>query len=229
MSRNIIKYIAAFAMLIDHIGFLFVPIASPVGTAMRVIGRLTAPIMCYFICEGYIHTRSKKKYAIRLFLFALISQIPFAYMVNGYFWKLHFNVVATFFLCFMVLLVFEKVENLFLKLFIIVCLVCLCHYCDWGLMAPMWVLCFYLFKESKNKMAICYCLLCIFWCFRCCVVSYKGGGEWYDSLWQLGTLLALPIIYTYNGEKGRGGKFSKWFFYWFYPLHMLVLGIIFRM
>ncbi len=228
MNRNIIKCIAAAAMLIDHIGLLFVPIATPLGTAMRVVGRLTAPIMCFFLVEGFIHTSSKKKYGTRLLIFAVISQIPFAYMMYNYFWVAHFNVIATFFLCFMILLVFEEVENVFLKVLLIAVLASLGYFCDWGLMAPLWVMCFYLCKDNKNKMALWYCVLCAFWVIRCCIVKFDEGGNWYDSLWQLGSVLALPILYTYNGEGGKSGKFSKWFFYWFYPLHLLVLGIIFR-
>lgn len=228
MNRNLIKYIAALAMVIDHVGLLFVPISTPLGVIMRVIGRLTAPIMCYFICQGYIHTHSKKKYGIRLFVFAVISQIPFAYMVYGYFWKLHFNVIATFFFCFLALLALDKLKSPALKIFSIACVMVLSDFCDWGLMAPLWTICFYLLKDNKDKMSLWYCILCLFWCVRCCCVSYSGGGEWYDSLWQLGSLLALPVINLYNGEKGKNNKFSKWFFYWFYPLHMLILGIIFR-
>ena len=228
MNRNIIKYIAALAMLLDHIGLLFVPSDTFIGTAMRVAGILTAPIMCFFIAEGFIHTRSRKKYGTRLLVFALISQIPFAYMIYNNFWVAHFNVIATFFLCFMMLLVFEKVENIFLKVALIAGIVALGYFCDWGLMAPLWVMCFYLCKDDKNKMALWYCVLCAFWVVRCCVVTAGKGGEWYDSLWQAGSFLALPILYTYNGESGKTGKFSKWFFYWFYPLHILILAIIFR-
>lgn len=228
MKRNTIKYIAVLAMLIDHIGLLFVPTSTPLGIAMRAVGRLTAPIMCFFLCEGYFYTHDKKKYAIRLFAFAVISQFAFTYMVYGYFWKLHFNVIATFFLCFLLLLVLDKISQLWLKLLLAIGIMLLCHFCDWGLMAPLWTTCFYICKSSKKDLSLWYCVLCAFWVIRCCTVTYSGGGEWYNSLWQLGCFGALPILLSYNGEKGKSGKFSKWFFYWFYPLHMLILGIIFR-
>ena len=75
MNRNILKYIAVIAMLCDHISLVFVGMDKPLGVAMRVFGRLTAPIMCYFLVEGYMHTRSKKKYGARLLVFALISDV----------------------------------------------------------------------------------------------------------------------------------------------------------
>ena len=71
MNRNFLKYIAVAAMLCDHIALVFVGMNNPVGVAMRVFGRLTAPLMCYFLVEGFVHTRSKKKYGIRLFIFAI--------------------------------------------------------------------------------------------------------------------------------------------------------------
>lgn len=228
MNRNIIKYIAVIAMLSDHIGLLFVPADTPLRFVMRFIGRLTAPIMCFFLAEGFVHTRSKKKYALRLLLFAFISQIPYAYLMSGYFWIADFNMIATLFLCFMILLVFEQVDNIPLKVVLIAVLAGLGYYCDWGLMSPLWVMCFYLCRDDKNKMAKWYCVLCAFWVVRCCVMSVEGGNDWYNVLWQAGSFAALPIIYLYNGEGGKASKFSKWFFYWFYPLHLLILGIAFR-
>jgi hypothetical protein len=59
-------------------------------------------------------------------------------------------------------------------------------------------------------------------------VAVSGGEEWYTALWQAGSLGALPILYIYNGESGKSSKFSKWFFYWFYPVHLLILGVMFR-
>ena len=57
MNRNTLKYIAVIAMLADHIALAFVGMNNPAGVIMRVIGRLTAPIMCYFLAEGFFHTR----------------------------------------------------------------------------------------------------------------------------------------------------------------------------
>ena len=58
LNRNQIKYIVILAMLIDHIAWAFVPLASWQGQIMHMIGRLTGPTMAYFIAEGYVHTRS---------------------------------------------------------------------------------------------------------------------------------------------------------------------------
>ena len=228
MNRNILKYIAVIAMIIDHVALVFVGMDKPLGVAMRVIGRLTAPIMCYFLVEGYMHTRSKKKYAIRLFAFALISQIPFIYLIAGYFWVAKFNMIFTLFLCFIILLCFEKIENRFLRIACILGLFCLSTKCDWGLVAPIWVIIFAAFRDDKKKLCLVYALVCVLWTLRSVGLTVEDGGLWYEGLWQAGTLGFIPFIYLYNGESGKSSKFSKWFFYVFYPAHLLILGVLYR-
>lgn len=127
LSANALKYIAVIAMVIDHIGWAWVPTASVLGQLMHLIGRFTAPIMCFFIAEGYYHTRDVNKYLTRLFVFALISHFPFAFAEgvqskpiwteNG---SIHFNeelflsstgVIFTLFLGLMALKIWQTEEN----------------------------------------------------------------------------------------------------------------------
>lgn len=79
LTRNQLKYIAITATVFDHIGMLFIPVTNPVGCIPRIIGRLTAPIMCFFIAEGYFYTGSKKRYGARLFIFACVSQFAYSF------------------------------------------------------------------------------------------------------------------------------------------------------
>ncbi len=74
-----LKYIAIIAMFIDHFAWLFVNTNSVLGQLMHSIGRLTAPIMCFFIAEGYYKTSNIKKYLFRLGIFAVISILPFSF------------------------------------------------------------------------------------------------------------------------------------------------------
>ena len=78
LNRNKIKYILIVAMLIDHIAWAFVPTASILGQAMHFIGRLTGPSMSVLLAEGFQYTKNKKKYALRLFIFAMISWVPYS-------------------------------------------------------------------------------------------------------------------------------------------------------
>ena len=74
LDANKLKLIAIIAMTLDHIAWLLFPGYSDgaLPVVMHIIGRLTCPIMCYFIAEGYYHTRNIRKYTFRLFLFAVI-------------------------------------------------------------------------------------------------------------------------------------------------------------
>ena len=66
LSAHTLKIIAIIAMTIDHIAWAFVDACSAAGILMHLVGRLTAPIMCFFIAEGYAHTRNANRYALRL-------------------------------------------------------------------------------------------------------------------------------------------------------------------
>ena len=74
MSAFVLKIIAIITMFIDHIGYIF---SNGKISYFNYIGRLAFPIFAFQISEGYLHTKNLKKYFLRLFLFALISQIPF--------------------------------------------------------------------------------------------------------------------------------------------------------
>ena len=88
MNRNILKIIAVVTMIIDHIGLFLLND----NLVCRFIGRISFPLFAFFISEGMRYTRSRKRYALNLSIFALITQIPFGLLLG---WK-HFNVLFTF-------------------------------------------------------------------------------------------------------------------------------------
>ena len=77
LNRDEIKYIAMMTMLLNHIANIFLEPGTLIFTLLVDIGYFTAPVMCWFLVEGYHYTRSKKRYAARLAVFALVSEIPF--------------------------------------------------------------------------------------------------------------------------------------------------------
>ena len=79
LNSNALKIVAIIAMTIDHLAWLIFPSydTSFLPVLMHIIGRITCPIMCFFIAEGYYHTKNLKKYILRLFIFALISHVPY--------------------------------------------------------------------------------------------------------------------------------------------------------
>lgn len=231
IDRVTLKYIAAFAMLIDHIAMFFIPTTTVIGCLCRFVGRLTFPIMCYFIAEGYVHTSSKKNYAKRLALFAVISQFAYTFSHYGELFTRAFcmdlNVLFVFLISVLALFCYEKVKNQLLELLLILMLVALSAPCDWGIYAPILVLCFYHYRDSKNKQAVAFSIVAAVVVVSATLFCVLNEYPWYGNLWQLGLFLFLPFLYAYNRNGGSKRKFHKWFFYVFYPLHLLVLGLIF--
>lgn len=213
-------------MVFDHVGMFFIPVTSPIGCIFRIIGRLTAPIMCFFIAEGYFYTRSKRKYGMRLFVFACISQFAYSFVHDQKLFTLDLNMIYTLFLSFLVLLSYDKIENKVLKWFAVAALIALTLPGDWGVIAPLWVLLFWIYRDRPKQKLIAYSFVAMLTVFADIAFLLMKGFHWYGELWQLGLFLAIPVLMTYNGKNGKSDWFSKWIFYVFYPLHLLVIGII---
>jgi len=225
MNRNFLKYIAIIAMLFDHIAPKFFSGSPLIYFAMRFIGRLTAPIMCFFVAEGFYFTRSKYKYGLRLGIFALISQFAYTYFRKGtllsYDLITDWNVIYTFFIGFLVLFVYEKIINKVAKWIVIVLLLVLSCIGDWMIIAPSWILFFYIFRDNKKKQFVVFTILAVLEVLSCIPFMISNG-----ELWQVGVFFAIPLLLLYNGQKGSANPIHKWAFYIFYPLHLVVLRII---
>ena len=192
---------------------------------MRTIGRLTSPIMCHFIAEGFYHTRSKKRYLLRITAFAIVSQ-PFYFFMK--FERLpnsisefisHQNVMYTFCIALIMLMIFtHKKLGKFVKwLYILPCFL-LAFFGDWSIFIPAWTLCFYIFREDFKKKTIAFSIISIV----LTLLLYP------KNLYCYGVLLAIIPLRFYNGKRSNNDKkkSSKWFFYIYYPLHMAVLVTI---
>ena len=231
MSSYTLKIIAICAMLIDHIAWAFVPTASLLGEVMHIIGRLTAPTMCYFIAEGYYHTHDIKKYAARLGIFALISHIPFTYFETG---KIYFgihlvpegtSVIYTLFLGLIALIVWnsEKLKK-YMKVILII-LICIASIPgDWCFFAVLWILLFGINHGNVKKQMTGFCIVSAIEV----LISLSLSSIWWEQIFQAGVFLVIPLLLKYNGQLGynKDHKWIKWSFYVFYPLHLLILGLI---
>lgn len=236
LTANALKYIAIAAMLIDHIAWCFVDTYSVLGQIMHVIGRLTAPIMCYFIAEGYHYTRNVKKYLLRLGIFAIISWAPFVFMElgllpigvrDGRFEIYPYQgVIYTFFLGLLALVVIHS-ENLNkpAKVLLLIPIFALSVIGDWLFFAIIYIIIFDRYRGDFKKQMIWFAVTTVLMELFFLLI----GMTLADSLFQMGVLLAIVPLYFYNGRRGGSEKFrafNKWFFYVFYPLHMVILGVL---
>lgn len=226
LNRNHLKYIAVIAMLIDHFAHYFLSDiwGTPLYITCRFIGRLTAPIMCFFLVEGFIHTSSKKKYFLRLLIFAVISQVAFDFVHKESFLSLNFSMIYTLLCCFSMLWVMDSLESVLLKVLSVIPFVFITRYGDWGSVAPFWVLGFYLFKKNIFLQLIPYLF---FSGYKILEPFIKDSSRPHiATLMVSGLLVFIPLILFYNGKAGKKNVFNKWFFYIIYPLHLFLIGII---
>ena len=234
LNRNQIKYVAIIAMIIDHIGmFLLSPGVAEAAwpkvalyASMRVIGRLTGPIMLFFLVEGFIHTSSRKKYAIRLLVFGLISQIPYALSHYNTLPVMDFNVIITLFITFLMLVASEKIKNRVLRIIVTFALIMVTFCCDWGVVGPFMAWLFYQFRNDRKMQVKAYAFVCAIQVISAAIFLAKNGCHWYGEMWQAGMFLVIPFLLSYNGQAGSKAAVNKWIFYIIYPLHFLVFWVI---
>lgn len=233
LNRDAIKYFAMFTMLLNHIAHVFLTRGTFLYVILEDIGYFTAPVMCFFLVEGYQYTRSKVKYGFRLFLFAVLSQFP--YHLAFHYGNL--NMFFTLFCCFLILVVLDKVESLWLQKILCILLVIITVISDWAVIAPILTILLARNWEDKRRMWASYVgvsLLFVVLNLQSGLmqsqingqeVSLTVGAVGYAICSGIGMLAAAAaVLIFYNGERTKKGQtFSKWFFYLFYPGHLIIL------
>lgn len=240
LNSNALKMIAIIAMTIDHIAWLVFPDYphEVLPVILHIIGRLTCPIMCYFIAEGYHYTKNIRKYTCRLFVFAVISHfayifasadfvdwksfIPFYYgnILNqtSVIWPLAWGLVM------LRIVNSEKIPKQWVKT-VLILLICLVTFpSDWSCIAS---LCILAFGTNRGKLRTQSMWLIIYVAIYATVYCFAIDRVY--GLVQMGVVLAIPFIKLYNGKRGKNprvNKIMKWFFYIYYPLHLAILGTI---
>ena len=227
MNIHKIKYLAVLSMILDHMAsVLFAPDA--IGyIILKLIGRIAAPAMCFALAQGFIHTSDRKKYFLRLIIFAGISQIPYSYYMSGTIWFPSGNMLFTLACSFLLLEVVEYHKCLgILSKPIVISILYISTFTDWFIFGPLFTLSFYLNKGNKDLQALYHACISFLSLGYSAYVCMQQGLPRYSHVCQVGVILFVPIIYLYNGKPGNKSTFNKWFFYLFYPLHLLVIGII---
>ena len=236
LSSQALKIIAIVAMFIDHVAFLVSSdCCSPLVACMHFVGRITGPLMFFFVAEGYHYTRNVGRYMRRLAVFALISYFPYMLLVNNGLptspngW-LRFNVIYTLLLGLLALRARHEVKNAVAS----ACLVGLCLlasvFGDWSYIGVIAILLFDLLRGSLTNQRIGFCLLSLSFgvmpLIKDVLTDYAQDNQSIYLMYvgiNLGMLLPMLLLGRYNGQRGRG---SKWMFYVFYPAHLLLLFLV---
>lgn len=254
LSSFSLRLIAVLSMLIDHTAYVLVPYTSPLYIPMRSVGRIAFPIFCFLIVEGYIHTRSVAKYMLRLGCLALLSEIPFDLAFHGE--LLEFdrgqNVFLTLLLGLCAItaagtgarLLLERLGakkevcgNVWIQMLTALPAVILCIFLaellnvDYGSAGVIFICLFYLLRDRRLLAVLAMCAANIL-CLCTDFVVLPGSGA--ALLTVNATLKNTPQLYAafaaiplllYSGKPGEK-RLRNWF-YAFYPLHLLVLYVLF--
>ena len=240
LDSNAIKLIAILAMTADHVAWLLFP-GYPreiLPLVLHVIGRITCPVMCYFIAEGYHYTKNVNKYTARLFIFAVISHFAYVFasaefidarsFIPFYFGKILNQTSVMWALAWGLVMLrianSRKIKGGALRT-ILILLVCVVSFpSDWSCIASLCVLAFGTNRGSfKRQMLWMTVYVAIY-----STVYFFALDKLYGLI-QMAVVLAIPILMTYNGQRGKNAtlnKIMKWAFYIYYPLHLFILGLI---
>lgn len=231
LNANTLKFIAILAMTLDHILWVVFPgyLLNPLIVLGHAIGRITAPIMCFFIAEGYYQTHNLKKYIFRLFAFALVSHFAYNFAFGIPFIPFQttvFNQTSVMWALAWGLVVLTIVQSNHPKLTrtvktALVWLICGISFCaDWSCIAVLIIMVFGIhrgdFKNQMNGM--------LFYVAMYSAVYFFFIDKVYGLL-QMTVALSIPFLMHYNGKRGEW-KGMKWFFYLYYPLHLAILGVV---
>lgn len=227
LNGNMLKVIAILAMTVDHIAWLFLPLESAAAQLCHIFGRLTFPIMAYMIVEGYHHTRNTGKYLIRLAVFAGISHFTYAFCFHHpYIFDFSKGVVDTtsvlwgftFGLAALIIYHNGKLKSWLKALLILFCILCAIP-SDWSWVCVVYLLIMDITYGNFKRMF--FLSLLFGWSYA---LVYCFVASWWNA-YQFAIIFAFPLISLYNGKKGNW-KGMKWFFYLYYPIHLVILGII---
>ena len=221
MSSFALHILAMLLMLCDHLQLTLLP-DLPI---LRCVGRLAFPLFAFMAVEGYLHTRSLKKYLLRLLMLAVISEIPFDLLVSGsVFDPMHQNVIWTIILGLCCIRAFENISAGRKKMLSAVVIIAslaaaIIARVDYSSAGVLTLLAFYAFRGNTVRCRLMQLLSLAF------INLLLLGGIEFAFPDQALAVLSLPIIWLYDGSQGPHNGFIKAANYLFYPAHMLILAL----
>ena len=222
MSSFALHIWAMLLMLCDHLQLTLLP-DLPI---LRCVGRLAFPLFAFMAVEGYLHTRSLKKYLLRLLMLAVISEIPFDLLVSGsVFDPMHQNVIWTIILGLCCIRAFENISADLKKMLSAVVIIAslaaaIIARVDYSSAGVLTLLAFYAFRGNTVRCRLMQLLSLAF------INLVLLGGIEFAFPYQALAVLSLPIIWLYDGSQGPHNGFIKAANYLFYPAHMLMLALL---
>ena len=226
LNVNELKIIAAIFMFFDHFVSVFIPHNELISLIFRLLGRTAAPVFCFFIAQGFHYTSNLKKYIARLLVLALISHLPYNlafgfsfFQATSVVWPLAMGLIA------LAALKSEKI-NIILKLAITAACCAVSYTANWNFVAVLWIVAFGMFHGNFKYQIAAFCVIGVI--FHLAPQFYRFGffHDRYPQWFQLGIFLAVPLLAMFNGKSGKKSKFMAWFFYVFYPAHLLLLLLL---
>lgn len=238
MNGKALKQLALLTMLTDHIAASVIYILKSASNpellklyvVLRNIGRFAFPVYCFLLVEGYIHSRNIKKYFLNLLFFSIVSEIPFNMTVSrgGLFYPEHQNVMLTLLFGVAVMYLIEKIlyffpvydmKRYYFVLAVIIGIGAVSFYLktDYRGIGVLVISAMYLIRIKDNAPVPSKTTL--FLMAGCGVLML-----YLRSVTELYAVSAIPFIVLYNGK--RGNIVYKMFYYWAYPIHLFILGLI---
>lgn len=227
MTTSKLKWVALFTMLIDHIGLFFFPEII----WLRIIGRIAFPILAFTLTHGFLRTHNRNLYLFRLLLFTVIAEIPYDIaMYNQLFYWESQSIMLELFLCFLAIYFLDlaiKRNVLFIVGTVAAVLCTEIFSASYGLYGVAIVIAFYLLRNFRGADIVAFVLITyLFYGFTSFGIDLGFG---YFTILQMNNIqlyacLAVFPLVLYNSH--RGNPRNKWFFYVFYPTHLIIFYLI---
>lgn len=229
MTAFDIKVIAIVTMLIDHIGLAFFFPLSPAYLLFRLIGRLSFPLFAFMIANGAHYSKNMKKYLIRLFIFALISEFPyllFHQQRDPSFFQ--FNIFFTLFVGLLTINLLMRTKEKFIRVLIIISVAFVAELLqfEYGAVGVLVILIFYFYFHNIRMIFLTILPLFLTAYIAPVVFMYlKDGTVRVDPVWLMEPLAITSLLFIVMYNRKEGLK-RKYLFYAFYPIHLFVLYLI---
>lgn len=207
MDTNFLKIIAIISMVIDHTGYAL----FSNDLIMRSIGRIAFPLFTYCAMIGYFKTKNLKKYIMRLLFIGLISQPIYMILFNTYNPNIMFTIILE-------VLLYYSLDNkkwLFLPFFVVLSFI---FRVDYALTYLFLVPIFYYFRSNKFIIFLAY--IAFYFNYAISDIIYPNN---IPACITSCAIFALPFILI---NTKTNVKINKYFFYIFYPLHLLIILLI---